>query len=214
MLCLQRAKWISVLKKKKPDALPYQWGYFTGWMGLLCGFCISILNFSEAAKAQDDVNISLYYSCIGIYCFVTGFIHLFIIFRNRWLWILAIILQLNPVLWVINGIYLKNRWIDLKNKSSKTKLPPPLPNHFKENTNPTKSVNKRIIFFGSIIWIIAVLSFVFLFEPYGNNLSDENWLNTFKITIYGPFIMVVGYFLYIKIMADDEKTNNNSDSNL
>lgn len=182
-------------------------------MGLLSGFCISILSFFEAVKAQDDVNISLYYSCIGLYCFVTGFFHLFIIFRNRWLWILAIILQLNPVLWFINGIYLKNRWKDLKNGSSKTKLPPPLQNYFKENTNHTKSVHKRIIFFGSVIWIIAVLYFVFLFEPFGKYLSDENWLNTFKIMIYGPFIMIVGYFLYIKIMAGDAKTNNNSDSN-
>ncbi|MFH2092566.1 MAG: hypothetical protein ABIJ31_09400, partial [Pseudomonadota bacterium] len=91
------------LHKKKPDVKSYKWGYFVGWMGILVAGTDVIL-LSNEVDAVVIVTI----------CFFVIITHCFILFRNRWIWIIAIILQLNPILWIINGIYLRNRWIEMR----------------------------------------------------------------------------------------------------
>lgn len=40
--------------------------------------------------------------------------------RNRWAWLIAVIIQVNPIGWIVNGIYLKNRWAEMRDKKETT----------------------------------------------------------------------------------------------
>jgi len=114
----------NVFDEKYPNLQPYKWGFFQGWVGLLTGGVLTILMlinplllFSDLKLSEDEgfrifvtVFMAVYMSIMAIAC-------LFIIKRKRWGWIVATILSLNPILWVVNGIYLKNRWKELSTSS-------------------------------------------------------------------------------------------------
>jgi len=71
------------LKIRRPNARPYQWGYFIGCMCFW--FAPATLGLSALCGWG-------------------------IIKRRRWAWITMTILTLNPLGWIINGIYASHRW--------------------------------------------------------------------------------------------------------
>ncbi|MEM7401236.1 MAG: hypothetical protein AAF304_04720 [Pseudomonadota bacterium] len=103
-----------------PDLQAYKWGFFQGWTGMLIGGSFAVivlfnplLLFSDPQLNQDEgfrLFISIF---IFLWSGLIAFASYFVIKRKRWGWIVATIFSFNPVLWVINGIYLKNRWKEL-----------------------------------------------------------------------------------------------------
>ena len=107
-----------------PDLQTYKWGFFQGWAGLLIAASYSLLFLINPILLFNDPKLA---DDVGFRVFMTVFLLLWwigiaiacysIIKRGRWGWIVATLLSLNPILWIINGIYVKNRWKELgKNK--------------------------------------------------------------------------------------------------
>ena len=181
------------LHKKNPDLKPYAWGYYIGLMGALSGTSVGILQFVAASKTYGSRSDTLV--LLGIFFLVTAVVHVFIIKRNKWAWIVGIILQLNPILWIINGIYLKNRWSEMDG----------LPIEAVTNKYSKSSFANRILLAGSAFWALVVLAFVFMFEPYGSYVSDSEWWQVVKIIVFPPVVAVAGYFLYVKVIKQENR---------
>ena len=118
---------------------PYTWGYYSGWISMILGgelIAISLFNFSVG---ETDV-VMLLFMGVGVMALGYG-----VIKRNAIAWILLIIISFNPICWVINGIYLKNRWSEFKNSDDTQEIqgtvltPPPLP----AKTPPSLPINKN-----------------------------------------------------------------------
>ena len=181
------------LHKKNPDLKPYAWGYYIGLMGALSGTSVGILQFVAASKTYGSRSDTLV--LLGIFFLVTAVVHVFIIKRNKWAWIVGIILQLNPILWIINGIYLKNRWSEMSGLSIEA-----VAHKFSRS-----SFANRALFAGSAFWALVVLAFVFMFEPYGRYVSDSEWWQVVKIIVFPPVVLVAGYFLYVKVIKQENR---------
>ncbi len=96
---------------KNPDKMPFKWGYFQSLCGIL-GFIIAALALIGLFENEKDG--ALQFLCaIGIAYGITG---IFMFRRNRWWWIVGILITLNPVLWIANGIYLSNRWREMRSQ--------------------------------------------------------------------------------------------------
>lgn len=184
------------LHKKHPKLKPYAWGYFIGWTGMLSGSAFSILHFAAASEtygSRSDI-----FEVLGVLSLVTAIAHFFIIKRNKWAWVIGIILQVNPILWIINSIYLKNRWDEMGG------LPvAEVCNKFKK-----ASFNTRVLLAGPVFWALVVLAFVFIFEPYGRYVSDIEWWQVIKIIVFPPMVSVAGYFLYVKVIKQEQQNAN------
>ena len=100
------------LHKMKPDVLPYKWGYFIGWMGLFSYGIVGIIFLLRASNTYGYASDR--YADFAIHSIISAISHIFIIKRNKWGSIVGIVMQMNPILWIANGIYLKNRWAEMK----------------------------------------------------------------------------------------------------
>lgn len=181
------------LHKKYPELKPYTWGYYVGWMGMLGWSAIGILQLIAASNAYGGRSGTLV--VLGVVSLVAAIAHFFIIRRNKWAWVIGIILQLNPVLWIINGIYLKNRWTEMGG----------LPAGEVGNKFKNASFSTRVLLAGSGFWALVVLAFVFMFEPYGSYVSNSEWWQVVKIVVFPPVVMVAGYFLYSKVIKQESQ---------
>ncbi len=161
-------------------------------MGTLSFGAFSIHAFLAASKtygSQYDMFIVW-----GTLFAISAVAHYFIIKRNKWAWIIGGILELNPVLWVTNYMYLKNRWGEM----SSLRLTDTL-----SNVNKISFVS-RVLIVGSIFWMLAALGFVFIFKPYGNYVSELEWWQVAKIIVLPIVVTVVGYFLYSKVIQQKD----------
>ena len=90
---------------------PFKWGYFCAWSGML-GYGANAAYLSVSGLL-DNTGQSNFLQIIASLFLAASLINLFAIRRNRWAWIVAIVLQLNPALWIVNGIYVWNRWAEM-----------------------------------------------------------------------------------------------------
>lgn len=91
-----------------PNTLTFKWGYFTGSRILMASTIITILGIIIIASGEPDlaeVNVAIIWALCVL--FIPGIL---ILRRNRWAWIFYTIFSFNPFLWLINSIYIKNRW--------------------------------------------------------------------------------------------------------
>ena len=94
----------SRLHNKQPNVRPYKWGY---WMGCSCFLPPLIM------IVGDFVPLLIIFSI-----FVPiGFL---VIDRNRWALIVVTLLTCNPVIWIANIFYIRNRWREMGDSSSPT----------------------------------------------------------------------------------------------
>ena len=178
------------LENRDPNVTPYTWGYFIGLMGALSGFCFGLFYFiSGLALGADQVFVG------GLYLLFVGAVHIFIVKRKRWAWILGTILQLNPILWIINGIYVSKRWQEMDRFSG--------PRIFDKLSR--LPFIKRVFISGAVFWAAVVLAFVFMFEPYGRHIDDSELWQIIKIIIFPPAVAVAGYVLYAKVIREGDK---------
>jgi len=83
--------------ERRQECKPYAWGYFQG----LITFPATLLIF---AGPSADLAIFIFFAVIYYPLAILTLL------RNRWGFLILTILSLNPLMWIINGIYLVNRW--------------------------------------------------------------------------------------------------------
>ncbi len=97
------------LGKRFPDLLPYTWGYFLGYSGIMGAFIVgaSGMAMSVAGFYRDWFPIAL------AYLVLIGIASYGVLIRRRWGWLFHIPLSLNPGLWAFNSVYANNRWREI-----------------------------------------------------------------------------------------------------
>lgn len=84
--------------KSKHSDIGFAWWRIYGWLGLTLG------NVFILSKCQEDLQIGL------ILVAINSIFKVLILLNNKYAFLIDTVLSLNPLSWVINGIYLKNRW--------------------------------------------------------------------------------------------------------
>jgi NADPH:quinone reductase-like Zn-dependent oxidoreductase len=84
-------------RRNHPGKRPYRWGYF---------FAILMLVRTAVVGMLLEIGLPAWIACVA----VSGVLSWFFARRRRWAWIALTILSFNPVLWVLQGIYLRKRW--------------------------------------------------------------------------------------------------------
>ena len=80
------------------NELGFTWWKVWGWIGLTLGNLTIFLRFQE----EMMLAITLIVICT--------ILNVMILKLNKYVFLIATILSINPIIWIINGIYLKNRW--------------------------------------------------------------------------------------------------------
>jgi hypothetical protein len=144
-------KWAN----KNPDKRPFKWGYFQGLCSFI-GFVTAAIAFKSLIDNKND-GIMQFFCLHGI---VSGISGIFMLQRNRWWWIPGILFSLNPLYWIINGMYLLNRWGEMREEAR------------------AKKTGRREKDFPEIVYLKKGENET---GPYHKNQIDEKW-NTCEIT--------------------------------
>ena len=88
----------GVTEQQLSTDIGFQWWVLWAWLGLTFG------NLFVFIELQESLGMTL-----ALVAFNSVFMIL-ILRYNKYAFLIATILSINPVLWIINGIYLKNRW--------------------------------------------------------------------------------------------------------
>jgi S1-C subfamily serine protease len=117
------------LKARLPQTLPYRWGYYCGCMSLACApFALLFACAAIIFAAYDKAELFGEYLAYAAYSGFQALCGWFIIKRRWWAWVFGTIFSFNIVLWIINGIYGRNRRKELsKAESEISAAPTPLP---------------------------------------------------------------------------------------
>lgn len=104
-----------VLEKRRaaanPEARTYAWGYYGGVCGLIAGSVGLLIIAAGLLAASDESANTIGTGVLLVAAYgVPGY---FVIKRKRWAWIVHTLCTLNPILWLIDGIYGKNRWHEM-----------------------------------------------------------------------------------------------------
>ena len=174
--------------RRNPNHRPYAWGYFNALIALVLGGAGATLLFFQSMNEGDDLPRGFYYSVVFIFL---GFL---MYRRNRWGWIVAIIVSLNPITWLINGIYVKNRWQEMKLKGNRVTM-----------SERWRSKAFRVWVFSGISWVIGGFLFVLLAEPYSNgglgDMESEDNRHMLGVMLLPPLFfggMWLGYKRFVK----------------
>jgi hypothetical protein len=98
--------------------LPYTWGYFVGcWLVFLGALTAAVGLLGYAGKPGVGPSALV----LSAVFYVPGW---FVIRRHRWAWIVGSIVSLNPVWWLINHVYGRNRWDEFVRLGRSTESPP------------------------------------------------------------------------------------------
>ena len=187
------------LHNRLPNVMPYKWGYYTGVMGLLLYCMISLLFFIGAAVNSSELILPAFFFASSTVPFV------FIIKRYRWAWVVGSILLFNPVSWIINFIYAKNRWNELIKDKEVTAEPDSAFVFESVHSQPKSTTAQlsqplRIVICLSALWAISVVIFVLLFEPYGR-FRDRDFFHMIKVICFPPTIAFIGYYLFTRFVT-------------
>lgn len=101
---------LEAKRKKTAPArqLPFTWGYFVAVSSFLLGFylVLAAVYLALTAEQASAPGTSLLLFLAGVWG-IPGF---YAIKRKRWAWVVTTIVSLNPVWWIANTVYGKNRW--------------------------------------------------------------------------------------------------------
>ncbi len=128
------------LKKREPSSKPFKWGFYVGVSAKRLGIFYTIILLlgglgmmigvgADLSEGNNEMAVvwavsGVVYLLVGIY---SGFVAVaghFVIKRKKWALIVMTVLS-GPIGWLINGIYISNRW-DEFGSESKTDSPPPV----------------------------------------------------------------------------------------
>lgn len=98
--------------KIRPSCRPFMWGYYNA----LSTFLLPLLVLGKAVEYNlDKTSTQILLTVLTIIYYSLAILTLR---RSRLAFLLLTIISINPILWIINGIYLKNRWIELSKKQN------------------------------------------------------------------------------------------------
>lgn len=85
-------------KNNTTKELGFQWWTIWAWLGLTLGNLMVFAQLEGMLEAAIIIAIINTILCILMLQF------------NKYAFLIATIISINPLLWIVNGIYLKNRW--------------------------------------------------------------------------------------------------------
>lgn len=95
-------------KELSPKSKPYIWGYFFGILYFMIG--IFILCFAIFSFLNNKIDYVIFIWLIPV--FFNTVLGIKVINRGDKAFTIATVLTLNPIIWVINYFYMKNRYDD------------------------------------------------------------------------------------------------------
>ena len=96
-------------KTRYPDHQDYKWGYFMGVSGVVGGILYSLFYlFTLIWVFEGFQDIGLYVLILGLYL-IPVILGYFICKKSKQAIIWGTIFSINPVIWIINFFYIKNR---------------------------------------------------------------------------------------------------------
>lgn len=96
-------------KCQKQGERPFVWGYLQGYASIITA--IIALSISVLFLAMGIVDGEMW--AYATYAAIMGILGYFVIKRNRWAFVIKTFIGGNLILWVINGIYIYNRWHEM-----------------------------------------------------------------------------------------------------
>ena len=130
LIALPAALFSFVLEAKRKKTapvrqLPFTWGYFVALNSFLLGFYLLLAAVYQGLTAEQDsgAGTSLLLFMAGVWG-IPGF---YAIKRKRWAWVVTTIVSLNPVWWIANTIYGRNRWDEFETDDAKRPVSAPAP---------------------------------------------------------------------------------------
>jgi hypothetical protein len=180
----------SIWENRHPEKLGFKWGYFVIYNSLINNILLFGL-FLWAGIVEGDIGLYLF----GVAALaISAAIAYFSVQRSRWALILSTILSINLLWMFINIFYLKNRWSEFRSETSSA---PNAPTVERLKALPR---DMRVAIFTAIAWGVCVPSYVFLFEPYGSYMRDDDTLHMFGV-IFLPILIGLGlFFIYRKFV--------------
>lgn len=97
---------------KHPSSRPFMWGYFVSLTGML-NAVFNLWLLLWPLTLMDSPNIHEVPHPELLLAIPVGFVYYLMFKRNRIAWIIGTIMTMNPIVWVINSIYLKHRWKEM-----------------------------------------------------------------------------------------------------
>lgn len=190
-------------QEQNPDFKPFRWGYFFIVSGVIVGLVMAGFQFYLASKTYGSRAVA--YGFIGVYCLVGAILHALAFKRNRWMLALATIYQFNPLIWVINILYLRSRWDEFAGRplvEMGRSLTDSSGHRAADDEKPrwmdVLGINQNWIKRAgalSCLWAAFVLMVVWLFEPYGSYMSGKEEAQVFKIAVFVPLFFIAASLL-------------------
>jgi len=117
MSVLFGAAWLLERRRKMiapTGQRPFLWGYTSGIMGIFQGLALLILLMTTFLHSPNAANWHwLPPVAFGAVALLQVLCGVQVLRRDRVAFLILIIFSFNPVMWVINGIYLRSRWDEL-----------------------------------------------------------------------------------------------------
>ena len=88
----------EALKSRKQNEIGFQWWEIWAWLGLIFG------NSYIWGVSHQVIEVAI------IPIVINTILMIFVLKYNKYAFLIATVLSLNPLLWIINAIYLSNRW--------------------------------------------------------------------------------------------------------
>ena len=94
------------------NELGFTWWNIWAWLGLTLG---NLMIIGVLSDITDVIGIALGF-------IINTILNILILKYNKYAFLIATVLSFNPLYWIINGIYLKNRWYHPKVNKDQTDL--------------------------------------------------------------------------------------------
>jgi len=88
-------------KSKDISKYGFIWWLVQGWLSLILGSIIILVTMQQSKDMLGPYSFLLIYNIV---------LNILVLKMNKYAFLIGTITSLNPVLWIINGIYLKHRW--------------------------------------------------------------------------------------------------------
>ncbi len=93
------------IKKVNEEEVGFGWWNTWAWIGLVIG---NLYILGSANGNSELISFAI------VIILINTILMVMILRYNKYAFLIATILSINPLLWIINGIYLKNRWANKK----------------------------------------------------------------------------------------------------
>jgi hypothetical protein len=99
---------------KNPNSKRFIWGYFIGIGSITTSILMFSIDLLQIYNLGGEFDWNVQYIIVNIFIMVIGVtIGYLVINRNKIALVVLTVLSINPIIWVINFFYLKNRWDEL-----------------------------------------------------------------------------------------------------